>query len=228
MKNWLTQLTISTCLVAAAPLALADAPHPGEVEIKDVTVNGSGCPLGTATVILTNSKPGGPADYFQVTYDEFIVERGDDLAPRDSRKFCNLALDVKFPQGWAFTIFKMEMDGYAEIGRGAKGEVKTEYFFPHVSRKKRHRKRVKGPFEGDYKQMDDIGVFSSITSRCGVTIPLNLKTTLKLSGSRRNYSTMTVDVQSGLFIQKFGIRWKRCRSEDQHFLKGMDLIDMND
>lgn len=214
-------LTLSLCLFAFSSLALADAPGPGEVEIKDVTVNGSGCPIGTASVLVTNSRPGGPADYFQVTYDNFIVERGDELAPKDSRKFCNLALDVKFPQGWAFTIFKMEMDGYAEIARGARGEVKTEYFFPHVSRKKRHRKRVKGPFEGDYTQMDDIGIFSSITSRCGVTIPLNLKTTMKLSGSRRRYSTMTVDVQSGLFVQKFGLRWKRCDSYDQPFLKDL-------
>lgn len=218
MKTWLPAFSL---LFALSPIALADAPGPGEVEIKDVTVNGSGCPIGTASVLVTNSRPGGPADYFQVTYDNFIVERGDDLAPKDSRKFCNLALDVKFPQGWAFTIFKMEMDGYAEIARGARGEVKTEYFFPHVSRKKRHRKRVKGPFEGDYTQMDDIGIFSSITSRCGVTIPLNLKTTMKLSGSRKRYSTMTVDVQSGLFVQKFGLRWKRCDSYDQPFLKSL-------
>lgn len=214
-------LTLSLCLFAFSSLGFADAPGPGEVEIKDVTVNGSGCPIGTASVLVTNSRPGGPADYFQVTYDNFIVERGDELAPKDSRKFCNLALDVKFPQGWAFTIFKMEMDGYAEIARGARGEVKTEYFFPHVSRKKRHRKRVKGPFEGDYAQMDDIGIFSSITSRCGVTIPLNLKTTMKLSGSRKRYSTMTVDVQSGLFVQKFGLRWKRCYGDDQPFLKDL-------
>lgn len=226
MKNWLTPQSLSACLIALAPLTMttaasAQAPHPDEVEIKDVTVNGSGCPIGTATVLLTNSKPNGPADYFQVTYDNFIVERGDDLAPKDSRKFCNLALDVKFPQGWAFTIFKMEMDGYAEIAKGARGEVKTEYFFPHVSRKKRHRKKVRGPFEGDYNQMDEIGVFSSITSRCGVTIPLNLKTTMRLSGSRKKYSTMTVDVQSGLFVQKFGIRWKRCSKHDQPFLKSL-------
>lgn len=219
MKTWLP--TLSLCLMTFSSLALANGPGPGEVEIKDVTVNGSGCPIGTASVLVTNSRPNGPADYFQVTYDNFIVERGDELAPKDSRKFCNLALDVKFPQGWAFTIFKMEMDGYAEVARGARGEVKTEYFFPHVSRKKRHRKRVKGPFEGDYSQMDDIGIFSSITSRCGVTIPLNLKTTMKLSGSRRNYSTMTVDVQSGLFVQKFGLRWKRCDDYDQPFLKSL-------
>lgn len=197
-------------LFGMTSLANAQAPHPSEVEIKNIRVNGSGCPAGTATALVTNSNPGGPADYFQVTYDEFIVEKGPD-AYESFRKFCNIAVDIKYPQGWSFSLFNMEMDGYVDIGKGAVGELKTSYRFPFVTGTKTFRKKFKGPFEGDYSEGQDLGIFTAIRSKCGRTIPLNIKTTLWIKGSRKNNSMMTVDIQSGVITQLFGLKWKRCK-----------------
>lgn len=202
MFTMLTLMGLSSSL-------MAQGPNPQDVEIRDINVNGSGCPIGTASAIVTNSRPGGPADYFQITYDEFIVEKGP-YAEERSRKFCNISLDIKFPQGWSFTMLSTEVDGYVEIGRGARGELKTQYSFPQLTNRKKAIKRFKSGFEGDYSEGEDTAIFTSIQAPCGRTIPLNIKTTLKITGSRRNYSTMTTDIQSGVLTQLFGLKWKRC------------------
>lgn len=202
-------ITVLSGLLISASLFSQSGPHNQEVEIRDVRVNGTGCPIGTASVLLTNSHPNGPIDFFEIVYDEFIVERGPD-ATEKSRKFCNVVADIKFPQGWSYSIFRLEYEGYAEIARGAKAELKTEYFFPQVTSRKRDVKKIKGPWEGDYNNHDTNGIFTAIGSPCGRTIPLNIKTTLTLKGTRRSNSIITSDIQTGSITQKFGLKWKRC------------------
>lgn len=191
--------------LALAGTAVAQGPGRGEVEIKDATVNGSGCPVGTATVIVTNSKPSGPVDYFQVTFDDFIVEK-----PGKARKFCNVALDLKFPQGWSYSVMDIETDGYAEIQKGVRGKLKMEYAFRGTSARASKTRNQKGYWEGEYKFSDRFG--QVVWSPCGKVLPVNLKTTIQLSGRAKNGedSVMTVDQQSGLLTQLWGIRWKRC------------------
>lgn len=191
-------------LVSSAAVA-QEGPGKSEVEIVDAVVNGSGCPVGTATVIVTNSKPEGPVDYFQVTFDDFIIEK-----PGKARKFCVVALDIKFPQGWSYSVLDVETDGYAEIQEGVKGEIKISYEFRSTNSKVSKKRRQKGYWEGEYKFNDSFG--QVVWSPCGKVLPLNLKTQIALAGSADNgkSSIMTVDQQSGLLTQKWGIKWKRC------------------
>lgn len=180
-------------------------PGKSEVYIDDVVVNGSGCPVGTATAIVTNSTPNGPVDYFQVTFDEFAVER-----PGKSRKFCNVLLNIKYPSGWSFTVLDVETDGYGEIQKGVKGTFKISYRYRNTNRGRSKSRTHKGYWEGEYRFSDKFA--HPVYSECGKVYPLNLKTEIKLTGRAKNGgdSILTVDQQSGLLTQLFGIRWRRC------------------
>lgn len=180
-------------------------PGRSEVYIDDVVVNGSGCPIGSATAIVTNSTPNGPVDYFQVTFDEFVVEK-----PGRARKFCNVLLNIKYPSGWSFTVLDVDTSGYGEIQKGVKGTFKMSYTYRNTNRGRTTKRTQKGYWEGDYEFSDRFA--HPVYSECGKVYPLNLKTELKLTGRAKNGedSILTADVQSGLLTQKYGIRWKRC------------------
>lgn len=187
----------------AATAAAQKGPSKHEVGIDDVIVNGSGCPIGSAAAIFTNSVPGGPADYFQVTYDQFIVEK-----PGKSRKFCNVLLNIKYPSGWSYSVNDVETDGYAEIQKGVKATMKMSYRYRNTNRGTSKQRVQKGYWEGDYKFSDRFA--HPVYSECGKVYPINLKTEIKLSGKGHGDSIMTVDQQSGLLTQYYSIRWKRC------------------
>lgn len=185
---------------------LAQGPMNGEVSIKNAVVNGSGCPSGSASVIVTNSTPNGPIDYFQVTFDDFVVEK-----PGRSRKFCNVLLDLKYPDGWSFSLIDVETDGYGEIQDGHRGQIDLQYNFRNLgTRPAKKSRRQKGYWEGEYTFNDKFG--SVVWSKCGKVVPVNLKTTIKLTGKSNSDdpSLLTVDRQSGLLTQLWGISWTRC------------------
>ncbi|MET1072355.1 MAG: DUF4360 domain-containing protein, partial [Umezawaea sp.] len=74
-------------------------PPPDHITIEVVTVLGSGCPAGTAAVAVS---PDNKA--FTVTYSRFTAQVGPDSKPIDFRKNCQLALNVRVPQGYTYAI----------------------------------------------------------------------------------------------------------------------------
>jgi len=98
--------TVLACLASVLPassafastVAAAPAP-PSEVVINVVTVNGSGCQEGTASVALS---PDNTA--FTVTYSSYAALVGVGAMPLDFRKNCELILHVFVPQGYTYAI----------------------------------------------------------------------------------------------------------------------------
>lgn len=197
-------LFVSILGLAATTGAFAQqGPGRGEVFIDGITVNGSGCPIGTAGASVINNSS-RTVDSFQVVFDRFIVEK-----PGKSRKFCNVLLNIKYPAGWSYTVLGVSTDGYAEIQRGVKGTFKMSYTYRNSNRGSSKTRSQQGYWEGDYQFSDRFA--HPVYSECGKVYPLNLKTELKLTGSSNHgQSILTVDRQSGLLRQVYNLRWKRC------------------
>lgn len=196
--------------LAFASSAFAQGPNRDDVKIRDVIVNGSGCPTGTATVLATPSTPGGPVDYFQVTYDEFIAGTDRDNGQKQ-RVFCNIAIDLQFPQGWSYSILETETDVWAELVRGHWARASLQYQFRNVPGRGSVRTRQqRGPWSDQVQFKDKFG--QVVWSPCNKTIPVNLKTTIQVGGRSRSgdHSEMGVDQQSGLFKTEWNFRWRRC------------------
>lgn len=188
----------------AAPAFGQEGPGPGEVTIKDATVNGSGCPVGSATVIVTNSHEDGPIDSALVSLDSFVVEK-----PGKSRKFCNIAIDMKFPLGWSYAIADTFIPGAAVIQEGVRAKVDTSVAFRGTSAKGATKRSQKGHWEGTFHLQDWFD--HPVWSPCGKVLPVNLKITASLSGkAKQEGGPSVIQIGGQEPTQLFNIRWKRC------------------
>lgn len=76
-------------------------PPDAQIVIDVITINGSGCPAGTAAVAVA---PDNTA--FTVTYSEYLAQVGVGARPIDARKNCQLALQVHVPEGFTYAILQ--------------------------------------------------------------------------------------------------------------------------
>ena len=141
MKKLLT--TLAGLSLTAVSFA---GPSPDQVEITDLAVGGPGCPQGTTDFLITSTTPGGPADFFEVVFDSFLVEKGPGVSRTQKRKHCTIAAQVHFPQGYSFSLMEVHYEGWAELPIGSRGILKSEYFFPFYSNRVSIRKDLQAPF----------------------------------------------------------------------------------
>lgn len=176
-------------------------PGPGEVSVKDAVASGSGCPVGTAFVTVTNSQPEGPIDAINVVFEDFSAEKPGD----NDRRFCNVAIDLKFPAGWSYTVEKVMAKGSAHIQEGVTGRIAFETAFRGTTAKVKSDRKQSGQWKGDFNLVEFFD--RPAWSPCGKVLPVNIKTTLSLSGksSERSFIKLSADAN-----HLYTVRWKRC------------------
>src|SRR5688572_12725799 len=87
-----------------------DNPPPDKIVIKVATVNGSGCPRGTAAVAVS---PDNTA--FTVTYSDYLAQVGGGAPSNAFRKNCQLNLIVHVPGGFTYAIASVDYRGFASL-----------------------------------------------------------------------------------------------------------------
>src|SRR3712207_1310352 len=97
-KSMISMLALGSLVAASmsfGPIIIqpTEPPPTEKIVIDVVTVNGSGCPVGTAAVAVA---PDNTA--FTVTYSDYLAQVGVGAKPTDFRKNCQLALQVHVPE----------------------------------------------------------------------------------------------------------------------------------
>jgi hypothetical protein len=201
--------------LVAAPFAVAMVSNlaaaqgaPDYVRIRNITWNGTGCPLGTTAA---NVSPDLQA--FTLIFSQFAAEVGPGVSIREKTKFCQVNLDLDFPSGWSFTVFTADYRGYAAVDRGITGTIDSTYYFQGDARQARLSTRIAGAYDSDYLIRDTLGVDAYVWSPCGAQRALNIKTqaTLTTPANRNARGLLTVDSIDGQFKQIYRIAWQRCR-----------------
>ncbi|MGO4757987.1 DUF4360 domain-containing protein, partial [Streptomyces sp. 2MCAF27] len=126
-KGGVAAALFATALVSSQPASAQspfDDPPPDKIVITVATVNGSGCPAGTAAVAVS---PDNTA--FTVTYSDYLAQVGKGSKPTDFRKNCQLNLVVHVPQGFTYAIASVDYRGYAHLEKGATSVEKASYYF---------------------------------------------------------------------------------------------------
>jgi hypothetical protein len=211
-----TLLSVSSSLLSFSVLAPAQSanatPRPNDIAIVHVSANGTGCPQSIDTPYWTATKQGGPADYFEIVFNQFSVTKGQGIPIADSRKFCTISVDMKIPEGWSYSLFDIAWEGYGDIPRSYTGYQIASYRFPQHSNEIYARTVRRGPFSGSYQRVDRLGIHGAAWSPCGLKVPLHIKAELQLQGfDPVRQAMMTVDSVTGKLKQVWGVRWQRCR-----------------
>ncbi len=209
---WLVVVVAATNISHADELGITDAssslvgPDPSEVKIHKIAYAGSGCPAGSVSEVLSPD-----AKAFTLLFDSYIAEAGPGIPLSQGRKNCNVAVDLRFPNGWSFTVIDVDYRGYMNLERGTSGLQKTDYFFAGQSMGPSLQSTFVGPADRDYNIRDSLLMSAAVWSPCGLTRALNLNTQVRVSASGGRRALLTNDSINGELTHLYGIRWRRCQ-----------------
>ncbi|MDH6108655.1 hypothetical protein P3T36_002424 [Kitasatospora sp. MAP12-15] len=205
----------STALLAAALLsgaaahaAPADTTPPGGFTIGLVSLNGSGCPAGTAAVATSPD-----ATAFTVTYSNYLAQVGSGAGPTDFRKNCQLTVQVNAPQGFTYAIAEADYRGYAYLASGASSQEKASYYFQGQPQTASATHSFAGPLDDNWQATDTTGIASLVWAPCGATRDLNINTQLHVSADPADptvTSFMTMDSTDGSLTTIYHLAWEHC------------------
>lgn len=202
-------LAFSSFATPAAAADLWSLPPDSKMEIKVVTVNGSGCPRNTAAVAVS---PDNTA--FTVTYSQYIAQVGVGARATDARKNCQLNLQVFVPQGFTYAIAQADYRGYAQLHDGATAIQRANYYFQGHSQTVYRQHEFAGPIDDYWQTTDVTEVAALVFAPCGEQRLFNINTELRVSkgtsDTTKTTSYMAMDSTDGSISTIYRLAWKAC------------------
>lgn len=190
----------------AAPesAALAGAPPKERITVDVLTVNGSGCPGNSASVRTSSDNTG-----FHIHYSHFEARDGGNSAPTESRRNCQVALQVNIPHGFTLAVASAEYRGRAGLARGSSALHRSNYYLQGQSQNSASEHTFTGPFDGGWRTKDETAVAQLVYAPCGRSVVLNINTELRVnspsSESKISLKSSEADVDT-----RFNFGWKEC------------------
>jgi hypothetical protein len=193
-----------------SPMADAAASPPAErITIDVLTVNGTGCPAGTAAVAASADNTA-----FTVTYSSFLAQVGVGAKPTDLRKNCQLAVRVNYPSGFTYAIAQADYRGFASLASGATGTERANYYFQATTPTAYVTHSFNGPFQDDWQFTDSTDVASLVYAPCGESRNLNINAELRVaagsSDTSKTTSFMSMDSTDAGVSTIYHLAWKQC------------------
>lgn len=191
------KLAVIGSLAAAllSPALVDDPPPPppaDRVIIDVVTVNGSGCPAGSAMVQVSPDNTD-----FVVYYGNYIAMVGVGAVPTDARKNCQLSLVIHVPQGMAYAVTEYEHFGFASLVAGTTALFRSNFYFQGQTPPPFRVHNFTGPIQDDWETVDTTDIASVVYSPCGALRNFNINTELRVnvgtSDPKKTSSYMWVD-----------------------------------
>jgi len=205
-------LLVPTTSAQAAPPETTQAdetPPPGVITLDLKTVNGSGCPAGTAAVAVA---PDHTA--FTVTYSDYTAKVGPGAQPTDRRVNCQLSMLAHVPQGFTYAIAEADYRGYAFLARGAWGLEKASYYFQGSRGTEYRQHRIDGAKDDDFEFTDETPIAALVWAPCGALRNFNVNTELRVnagsSDPSKTPSYLTMDSTDLSVKTIYHLAWKRC------------------
>lgn len=196
---------------ASAPYTstVITSPPPDKIVVDVVTVNGSGCPAGTAAIAVS---PDNTA--FTVTYSNYTALVGPTATTLDWRKNCQLNIIVHVPSGFSYAINQADYRGFADLAAGATALEKASYYFQGSSKTDMIQHDFKGPFSDNWHTTDVTEEGQLVYSPCGELRNFNINTEVRVSAGTSNPKTttsfITMDSLDNSITTTYHFAWKEC------------------
>ena len=216
MGKWIASCAAGAMAVAAVTALAATpasagsyfVPGPNGVTIEIATVNGSGCPAGTAAVAVSDDK-----EAFTVTYSDYLAQAGGSSKPTDFRKNCQISLKVHVPQGFTYAISSTDYRGFASLEPGATAMEKASYYFQGMSQTDAISHDLKGSYADNWQFTDTNEVAQLVWKPCGEERNFNINTELRANlgtADPSKVSFISMDSTDGSYKTTYHFAWKTC------------------
>jgi hypothetical protein len=162
------------------------------IEIIDADYGGSGCPEGSASVVIVGNT-------LSMLFDEYVSRTSP--GNQTARKSCNYAVALNVPPGYTIALLQIDYRGFADIPSGGIGRLRAEYFWAGSTGPVYTRTFWHG-FFGDWMETDFVG--GAVWSPCGrdVIARGNTSTIARKSSPSSSYeaelSVDSLDLQAGI------------------------------
>ncbi|GEC05416.1 hypothetical protein SSP24_30710 [Streptomyces spinoverrucosus] len=199
---------LATAVPAQDPSSGFVDPPPDRIVIKVATVNGSGCPQGTAAVAVSADNTA-----FTVTYSDYLAQVGGTSDPTAFRKNCQLNLIVHVPQGFTYAIASADYRGFAALQPGASSVQRASYYFQGSPNTAYRSHPFSGPYNDNWQATDTTDWAQLVWAPCGVQRNFNINTELRVnagSSDPAKTSFMTMDSTDGDISTIYHLAWKEC------------------
>ncbi|MET8167411.1 DUF4360 domain-containing protein [Streptomyces sp. NPDC057456] len=203
---------VAALITAAIPAhnssPVFDNPPPDKIVIDVATVNGSGCPAGTAAVAVSEDNTA-----FTVTYSDYLAQVGGGSNPTAFRKNCQLNLIVHVPSGFTYAIAKADYRGYASLQSGATATQRASYYFQGSSQTVFKNHNFSGSYNDSWQATDSTDWAQLVWAPCGVQRNFNINTELRVNAgtsSPSKVSFMTMDSTDGDLSTIYHMAWQQC------------------
>lgn len=115
---------LSPMLLWAKPrdFASSTVDAPADAKISVEAVSGTGCPEGTARVVLSPD-----SSVMSVLFDQFITEITPGEGERRARKNCEISLRISYSGQYRVAIVGSDIRGYAGIPAGGRSVIKVQH-----------------------------------------------------------------------------------------------------
>jgi len=181
-------------------------PDPSQVSIKGITYGGTGCPQGSIGSFISADR-----QTFTLIFDSYVASIGPGVAITESRKNCQLNLNLQYPSGFQYSIFSTEYRGYVGLDAGVNGLQSATFYFSGASGQTTTSTTFKGPIDGNYEAVDNVELTSTIWSPCGSPAALNINSQVRLSTSSSTATgQITDDSIDGKITFVVGVQWQKC------------------
>ena len=204
-----TAVVALAAVLGAGSAAHADsgvAPPTNPITLSVQTINGSGCPAGTAKVAMLPDNTG-----FRVIYSDFLAQANGGAAATAFRKNCQINLQVDIPQGFTFAIAWANYRGHASLASGATALERTNYYFQGSSGNNFVDHTINGPYSGGWTATDITSDANLVYEPCGETVNLNLNTELRVDdGGTTSTSWISMDASDGGIATLVHFQWEQC------------------
>jgi hypothetical protein len=203
-----TAIAVSALCVAPASAAPRRVHGPNGVTIEIATVNGSGCPAGTAAVAVSEDK-----EAFTVTYSDYLAQAGGSSGPTDFRKNCQISMKVHVPQGFTYAISSTDYRGFASLEPGASAVEKASYYFQGMSQTSAVSHPLKGQYADNWQFTDTNDVAQLVYKPCGEERNFNVNTELRVlkgTSDPAKTSFISMDSTDGSIKTAYHFAWKQC------------------
>jgi len=187
------------------PSTNGTGPDPTKVTINSISYGGTGCPQGTVGSFISADR-----STFTIIFDTFVASLGTGIAVTETRKNCQLNVNLEYPSGFQYSVLGTTFRGYADLTDGVTGVQSATYYFSGSSIQASSSTTFKGPTSGDYEVSDSIPFTSTIWSPCGAALPLNINSQVRLTGPTTGSGLLTEDSVDGKVDFVVGISWQKC------------------
>jgi hypothetical protein len=184
--------------------ATLSAPPTAPITVDVNTVNGSGCPAGTATVRMLSDNSG-----FRVSYRDFVARDGGNAGATEIRQNCQVNVTIHIPQGFTFAIASADYRGQVSLQNGASALHRTNYYFQGSSDNNISDHAFAGPLHGTWRTSDTAAFATLVFAACGVERGLNINTELRVN-SPVGASWISMRASDGDVDTIAHFAWKQC------------------